>query len=259
MITPLVPVSPICPDKLDIDLIEQQRRQAHVGQVRVDVHVADTQAIDQRHTVTRPASMRRHLGARLIAEHATDVRISRANGRHERRHLDPRSAGRQFLERRVRHRARLRGRLNVDDWALTRDGDRFLDRAHPQIGVDVRREVGRHFDGVALDRAESWQPERDAVVAGRKIDDAVLTGPSSPPSELSQSAPSWRLRRSRPGSTAPDASFTAPAIVPSACALLIEGTARNPSVRSRAIARSRMLVLRLQGTFVFFAIRISFP
>ena len=47
-----------------------------------------------------------------------------------------------------------------------------------------------------------------------------------------------------PGSTAPDASFTAPAIVPSACALLREGMARNPRVRSRAIARSRMLVLR---------------
>src|SRR5262245_12414068 len=47
-----------------------------------------------------------------------------------------------------------------------------------------------------------------------------------------------------PGSTAPDASLTFPAIVPSACALLSDGMARNPRVRSRAIARSRMLVLR---------------
>ena len=56
-------------------------------------------------------------------------------------------------------------------------GDRFLERADLQIGVDGGDEVGRQQQVFALHGAESGQRERDRVGAGPQIDDAVLAAP----------------------------------------------------------------------------------
>ena len=66
--------------------------------------------------------------------------------------------------------------LHVDDRRLAGDGDRFRERADPQIRVDRGGERAGQLDALALDGAEAGQREGDGVGAGPQIDDAVLAG-----------------------------------------------------------------------------------
>jgi hypothetical protein len=59
----------------------------------------------------------------------------------------------------------------------TADGDRFFDRADPEIRVDGRGERPAELEAFALDRAEAGQREYDRVGARPQVDDLVLSGP----------------------------------------------------------------------------------
>ncbi len=64
--------------------------------------------------------------------------------------------------------------LHVDDRALARDDDRFLERAEPHLGVDHGGERARQLDAFPLEHAEPCQRERDGVRAWPQVLDAVL-------------------------------------------------------------------------------------
>ena len=127
--------------QLHVDFVEEQRREAHVRQVRADVHVPDAHAVDQRDTVPWEAAVGADLSAGLIAKHAADVGVRRLDRGHERRHLDPRATRRQFLERLRRHGARLRGCLDVDNRRFAGHGDRLGDGADFHVAVHLRRDA----------------------------------------------------------------------------------------------------------------------
>ncbi len=64
--------------------------------------------------------------------------------------------------------------LDVDDGRLPGHGDGLGERADAQVGVDRRGEGPFKGDTLPLDGGESRQCERDHVLAGPQIDDAVL-------------------------------------------------------------------------------------
>src|SRR5207253_2197011 len=66
--------------------------------------------------------------------------------------------------------------LNVDDRRLAGDRNGFRYTADFQLGVDRCGERAGQLDALALDGAEPRQHERDGVLAGSEIDDAVLAG-----------------------------------------------------------------------------------
>jgi hypothetical protein len=67
---------------------------------------------------------------------------------------------------------RLAGRrLDVDRGGFTGDGDRFLERADAQVGINGRRCRAGDGDAVPLDRVEPREGERHAISSGPQIDD----------------------------------------------------------------------------------------
>jgi hypothetical protein len=65
--------------------------------------------------------------------------------------------------------------LHVDDRALARDDDRFLERAQSHLGIDDGREGSRELDSFPLEDTEPCERERDGVGARTQVFDPVLS------------------------------------------------------------------------------------
>jgi hypothetical protein len=65
--------------------------------------------------------------------------------------------------------------LHVDDRRLAGDRDRFLNAAHPKVGVDRECDAGRHLDARALDGVETLQAIGESVGSRGQVLDAILT------------------------------------------------------------------------------------
>jgi hypothetical protein len=76
----------------------------------------------------------------------------------------------------VAQHALLRRVLHVHDRRLTGDGDRLLERADSQVGVDRRRKRSSQLDAFAVHRGESNQRKGDGVGARPEVLDPVLAG-----------------------------------------------------------------------------------
>jgi hypothetical protein len=79
--------------------------------------------------------------APTFPQHAAHVGDAWTDGRHARRHLNPRAAAGHLLDNFLRDRSGERRRLHVNDGALACDRDRFFQSADAHVGVDGRCEV----------------------------------------------------------------------------------------------------------------------
>jgi hypothetical protein len=137
-------------------------------------------------TVGRVAGLR----ARAVA---ADVDARELHGRRhgeERPHIAAVRDGRELLGLEVLHRARRGG---VDDWRLTRDRHRLLQRREGQLDVHVGREAQRDLNPLALDDVEACELEGHRVHTRRHGREAIVAGVGRNPTLLAQQR--WRSRR----------------------------------------------------------------
>ena len=141
----------------------------------VTLDAVDAHAVHLNRVVAPLRSVNRHVGL-LHAGGAADV--GRAEGDAGERRADrPDVAPRRHrIEQIARQHLLLRCALHIHDRRVAGDGDRLLDGADAQLGVDRGREVRRKLDAFAADRVEPGQRERDRIDAGPEIDDAIQTG-----------------------------------------------------------------------------------
>jgi hypothetical protein len=106
----------------------------------------------------------------------------------------------------------------------------------------VDGEVHRHFEGVALHRAEAGQAEGDRIDARRQVDDPILAvAVADGGSHLFDERRAGGLDGDS-GSTAPEASLTTPATVPCASAAVCPATRQ---AMTRAIRVSTRMLMNL--------------
>ena len=114
--------------------------------------VDDRHAVDHDKTVAGAAAVNDqvHAGFRNraadVLPHAGDQHCRR-----QRREADEVPIGRNRVHHLARRGALGHHVLHVDDRAFAGDRDGFLNRAHLQLGVDVRRERGGQLDSFTLD------------------------------------------------------------------------------------------------------------
>jgi len=116
-------------------------------------------------------------GLRAIAE-AADAAVAlapqRDAGNDRGKRGEPAGAG-QRLQRFLGELHLRAGAAKVHRRRFARDGDRLFERAHREVAVDRRGELGGQLEPFPLRRAEARQRERDGVGAGSQVDDAVPT------------------------------------------------------------------------------------
>ena len=126
--------------------------------------VAEPDAIELKARVAGPSAMNRKRRV-LEVVRATDVGeraapgLGRRQARDQHHHVDVAAAGRDRLDHLLIEHALLRRALNVDDRAVTGDGDRLLERTDAQVDVDRGDEGARQLDSFAPHRRESAQRE----------------------------------------------------------------------------------------------------
>jgi len=115
----------------------------------------------------------------------------------------------------------LQGRvLHVHDGRFARDRQRFLERPNTKFLVDRRGELPVSPIPFTLERVEAGEREGHRVSAGRQVDDLILPGSvGNHRADLLDQRGTGGLDRDA-CNTAPDASFTTPAIEPCAEAMV---------------------------------------
>ena len=133
-------------------------------------------SIEKTSVVNASAMDRQRSASGVDDVRATHVHVAQVDARnHERGNLR-RAAGRNRIQQLlVDHSLPLRA-LNIDNRCVTRDGDRFFDRAQLQLGVDRGRERSRELDAFATNGRESRQREHDGIRAATQLFDAELAG-----------------------------------------------------------------------------------
>ena len=122
---------------------------------------------------TRPAE-HRHPGADLdVRGSAARLRGHRGNQQHD---GAVRPCAGNGGERIARHRRLPPDALHVDNGGFTGDGDRFLDGADLEFRVHRRGEGSGQLDGLAFERREAGERERQRVGARSQVNDSVLSG-----------------------------------------------------------------------------------
>ena len=209
----------------------------------------DLIAVDGVEDVRRDAAAverRRHRHA--VHRHAAFVGLAtaRAEERHRRRRVQAvgvNGHARRRVEQ-VAHGPRARNgrddllvehglaahRLDVNDGRLAGDGDCFLDGADAHVNRDREDRRPGQDEAVALDVAEAWQRERQAVGAWRQLDDAVNARAVGDDGAGSPWIAGLLASTVTPGSTAPEASLTVPVRVP--CAAATDGSSRRRQERA---------------------------
>jgi hypothetical protein len=151
-------------------------RHRGVAVVRLDLAVVH-QAVQ-----VHPVDLQRRVGlAGAVDGHvdlfhllvAADVGVAHPDALDERGHAAVVARRRHRVHQLAVHDDALLRVLDVDDRTGAGDGDRFLERPDPHVGIHGRREVGGELESVLAKRIEPGQRERDAVNARSQIDDGV--------------------------------------------------------------------------------------
>ena len=132
-------------------------------------------AVDGDPLIDVAAAMHRHALADVLDERPADV-IAAAHGvRHHPRQAKVVAGARQRVDHLGVQHPLLRRAADVHHWRFPGDRDRFLERAHPHLAIDVGNPRAAERDALALDGVESGQREGDHVGAGAKVDELVAT------------------------------------------------------------------------------------
>ena len=200
--------------------------------------VVQAHAFDRLHRVGRSAVLQRRLlqvarAADVARQRAAAAERDRRARNHDADRLMLRPVGIESSTSRV-----ITVRVVMFCTSTTGDsaghGDRLFDGADLQFGVDRRREVGGQFDAVALDDAEAGQREGDGVGAGTQAVILYCPVPSVTAERTFSMSAGLDASTVTPGSTAPDASLTMPAMA-LVCAHAAAGSSANRAAPKRFV------------------------
>ncbi len=156
-------------DLLGMTDVRDVERHATAADRRSDRHPIDLQPpFGERSAMIREGDRRR-------PGNAADILHRRRDTGDERREAEVRPPARErvddvLLQRLLHFRA-----LDVDERGLAGDGNGFLHRADPEIGVDRGDECACQLDALSPDAGKSGQREGHRIGAGIERHDAVLT------------------------------------------------------------------------------------
>ena len=138
----------------------------------VAVQAVDHHPVHLDDVVGRGQAPRRHVGL-LHRARAAHVGLAQVHAGHELAHREDAAACRQRVERLSIERLHARGTRHVDDRRRAGHGDRLLEGANLELGVERRREVGRQLEAVAPVSAEAGQRKGHRVGARTKVGNAI--------------------------------------------------------------------------------------
>ena len=149
---------------------------ARVIQITLDGAVAleavDDHPVHQHRCLRRAQAVHGEIGL-LHGLRAADIRRRQCHADHQLTHRLDGVRGRHGVEDLARQHLRFQIALDVDDGRFTGHRYGLLERAHAELDVDGRGEVGREVDPLTLHRREAGQREGDRVGARAQVDDPV--------------------------------------------------------------------------------------